>query len=92
MSKHILFISDDAPPLKLVIVQDARTGTPSSINQNEFFMLSGSIQTKSEDVLGKKMNSSAFKLEHHQGVITGNLWIKKFIEENPKYTVMTMDW
>ena len=92
MSKHILFISDDAHPLKLVIVQDARTGTPSSINQNEFFMLSGSIQTKSEIMLAKKMNSSAFKLEHHQGVITGNLWIKKFIEEDPKYTVMTMDW
>ena len=47
---------------------------------------------KSEDVLGKKMNSSDFKLQHHQGVITGNLWIKNFIEENPKYTVMTMDW
>ena len=55
-------------------------------------MLSGSIQSKSEDNIGKKMNSSDFKLEYHQGVITGNLWIKNFIEKKPKYTVMTMDW
>ena len=72
-------------------MQDAGTGKSRPICQNEFFMLTGKIVMKSE-TMTQKMNESAFKLHQHGWVITGKLWIKKFIEGNPKYTVITMDW
>ena len=79
-------ILDESPPMELVIVQKSRP-----ICQTDFLVNFGKILMKSK-TMNKPMNEDSFEIHENLWTITGNLWIKRFIEEDPKYTVITMDW
>jgi len=82
---------DSPDPIKLVVVNSNPSNDSNAleaININDFFRLSGQIISESQrnKSYGKPMDENSFELTKNLGIITGQLWIKTFVEEKSNFT------